>query len=359
MALSNSNNKKPIVSIIVPVYNSEKTISRCIKSLTNQTLEDIEILLINDGSSDSSKDVLEELAKNDIRIRVINKSNTGVSDTRNLGIKESKGIYIGFVDADDYVDNSLYKNLIDEAKKYKLDMVMCKYITIKNSCCFEEDLDINLNQNSETLKRNLILNMIGPQDEESFNKQSTIMGSVWRSVYLRDVIIKNNIMFEVNSSYAEDLVFNLKFLIKCNQIKIIDKALYYYDLTNSGLSKGYRDDFLKVVKNLSMQIEEILKCDEICNLSYNEFNRRLSFVYFQYYNTVLRNIVNNKSAFSKKYRKKLKSVVNDKQISSSLKYIKFNKLNFKNKYMFLIFRYNLYSLALIKWLIKSIKDILK
>lgn len=111
------------VSIIVPIYNVEKYIERCIKSLISQTYRDIEILLINDGSPDDSKTICERYEKIDKRIKLYNKENGGLSDTRNYGLKRAKGEYILFVDSDDYIESNTVEVLISEMKKDNLDIV--------------------------------------------------------------------------------------------------------------------------------------------------------------------------------------------------------------------------------------------
>ncbi len=110
------------VSVIVPVYNVEKYLEECIESLINQTLTDIEIICINDGSTDNSLKILEELQKKDNRIKIINQKNSGVSSARNNGIENATGEYIGFVDSDDWIDSDYYEKLYNTAKKYNSDI---------------------------------------------------------------------------------------------------------------------------------------------------------------------------------------------------------------------------------------------
>lgn len=105
------------VSIIIPIYNTEKYIKDCLDSVVNQTLDDIEIICINDGSTDNSLKLINDYAKRDKRIKVINQENKGQGTARNIGIKESKGEYIGFVDFDDYIDLKMYEKLFYESKK--------------------------------------------------------------------------------------------------------------------------------------------------------------------------------------------------------------------------------------------------
>ena len=115
------------VSVIVPVYNVEKYIRKCLDSLVNQTLEDIEIIVVNDGSKDSSIDILKEYAEKHNNIKVYEKENGGLSDARNYGLQFATGKYIAFLDSDDYVDVNLYKRMYEKAKAEDSDMVECNF----------------------------------------------------------------------------------------------------------------------------------------------------------------------------------------------------------------------------------------
>lgn len=118
------------VSVIVPVYNVEKYFCRCIDSIKNQTYENLEIILVDDGSTDNSGNMCDEIAKTDDRIVVIHKENGGLSDARNAGLDISTGDYIGFVDSDDYIDADFYKLLVDNLEKYNADVSCCRYANV-------------------------------------------------------------------------------------------------------------------------------------------------------------------------------------------------------------------------------------
>ena len=118
--------KKPLISIIVPVYKVEKYLNRCIHSIVNQTMKDLEIILVDDGSPDTCPKMCDDWAKKDKRIKVIHQKNKGLSAARNHGIKISKGKYIGFVDSDDYIDKYMYENMVSVLIKEQGDMCCCK-----------------------------------------------------------------------------------------------------------------------------------------------------------------------------------------------------------------------------------------
>lgn len=120
-----SKNLNPLISIIVPVYNMEKYINRCVDSILNQEYKNIEVILVDDGSKDSSPKICDEYAKKDNRIKVFHKENGGQGSARNLGIDNANGEYIGFVDSDDYIDEKMYKTLVNNAIKYNADISCC------------------------------------------------------------------------------------------------------------------------------------------------------------------------------------------------------------------------------------------
>ena len=118
---------RPLISIIIPVYNAESYIRRCLESVLSQTYKEIQVILVNDGSTDDTLSILEEYSRSDSRIQLINKDNSGVSKTRNIGIDISDGEYIGFVDADDYLEPEMYEKLYNAIKKTAADVACCGY----------------------------------------------------------------------------------------------------------------------------------------------------------------------------------------------------------------------------------------
>ena len=147
----------PILSIIVPVYNVEIYLERCIKSILNQSFKEFELILINDGSTDKSRDICDKYSKLDTRIIVVHQKNLGVSAARNTGLDIARGKYIGFVDADDFIHYSMYKIMIDVIKNTSSDMVVCDYIkvdeTYKESEKEIEKVDVESFDKNEVLNK--------------------------------------------------------------------------------------------------------------------------------------------------------------------------------------------------------------
>lgn len=197
-------------SIIIPVYNVKKYLSQCLDSVINQTYPHIEIICVNDGSTDSSLQILEEYAKKDNRIKIINQENQGVSVARNNGIDIVTGDYVLFVDADDWIDLETCKTLSIELTNQHVNIIV-------------------FNHNVVTHKS------VRPAKALSSNKFA-----LWAACYKASIIKDNNINFPENIKFSEDHVFKYNYLYYVKDIKYIDKYLYFYNLTNeNSATKNY------------------------------------------------------------------------------------------------------------------------
>ena len=261
------------ISIIIPVYNMEKFIPRCLESLVNQTLKDIEIIVVNDGSTDNSLELLNEYKNKDSRIVVIDKANSGVSEARNTGIKKATGEYIGFVDPDDWIKKEMYEKLYNTAKDNDCDVVMCNFIKSFNDGRYE-------NEKIEVTKNKVI-------EKPLLNELNAInlCLSVWKGIYKRSLIIDNNIQFPKEIIIGEDKIFNMIALGKCNRFYYVDGNYYYYYYNNNGAVRTYRKNFLEQQLALIEKQEEILKNMEVSNMFIEKLNA-------QYIDNILLSIYN-------------------------------------------------------------------
>ena len=231
---------EPKISVIVPIYNSEKYLKKCIDSILNQTLEDIEIILINDGSKDNSHLIcLEYQEKFKEKIKYINNINIGCSATRNLGIKEAKAEYITFVDSDDYIEKDMYKDMYNLMIKEDYDIV-----TIKRK--FPK---LSMSRNDIFDEKNLIV-------------------YVYNKLFKKKIVIDNNIHFIENSHHQEDMVFSFIYSLYVGKIGLVNKLNYNYILhdNNSVFNLKKRletfisyDYLYKYLKNKNVD-KDIYKC---------------------------------------------------------------------------------------------------
>lgn len=178
------------VSIIVPVYNVSKYLKRCLDSLVNQTLKEIQIILVNDGSTDNSLYICQQYANKDKRIILVNKKNGGLSSARNEGLKFVTSKYVAFVDSDDYVDTNMYLTLYSKLKENNLDTIFCGYYKQDKSGKFircQETLEYKCYSDKDSIN-NLLMNMIG--SEPNYEHTAKYFMTVWRALYSIDVIKK-------------------------------------------------------------------------------------------------------------------------------------------------------------------------
>ncbi len=234
---------REVVSIIIPVYNVEKYLEKCINSVLEQTFKDIKIILVDDGSTDKSPDICDKYSKKDERVCVIHKKNQGVSEARNTGINNANGKYVIFIDSDDCIDKDLVDKYIQLMERKKADFLLNRYRVIDNQ---------NVRDCIEFYKTGSITR------EQAFNFlfcQHGVFGSVWCKMFVLDVIKKNNLKFDASTRIAEDLLFNAQYMKFANSIVYINEPKYsYYLRKDSALGNfwlGYNEkwfEYLWVMK---------------------------------------------------------------------------------------------------------------
>ena len=233
---------QPLVSIILPVYNAQNHLARCVGSICAQTYRNIEIIILNDGSKDQSLPVCEEFRQKDPRILLVDKANSGVSDTRNLGLKLASGKYVEFVDSDDYLDPDFTERLVAAAEENEADFVIAPYKMVipAGASKPEQVLDkiqdelgvMSVARPPEVREYGFL--PAGVYDKDTFalrlmDKPASYFYSVlWNKRYRRDILTGNDIQFVSEMRWAEDLVFNLRYIQYAERFVAIDKPGYYY-----------------------------------------------------------------------------------------------------------------------------------
>ena len=233
---------QPLVSIILPVYNAQNHLARCVGSICAQTYRNIEIVILNDGSKDQSLPVCEEFRQKDPRILLVDKANSGVSDTRNLGLKLASGKYVEFVDSDDYLDPDFTERLVAAAEENEADFVIAPYKMVipAGASKPEQVLDkiqdelgvMSVARPPEVREYGFL--PAGVYDKDTFalrlmDKPASYFYSVlWNKLYRRDILTGNDIQFVSEMRWAEDLVFNLRYIQYAQRFVAIDKPGYYY-----------------------------------------------------------------------------------------------------------------------------------
>lgn len=195
----------PKVSVVVPVYNVEKYLKRCVESILAQTLKDIEIILVDDGSKDKSGKICDEYVQIDNRIKVIHKKNGGLSSARNAGLEIAQGEYVGFVDSDDDIANNMYQRMYETMEKEKVDFVMADYMRIpEDGKSFLKTLNIDGGRyNKDAIRKKLF-----PQLIMGENLEYGPLLSVWHCLYRTAFLRKHNLKFDEEVRWSEDNIFS-------------------------------------------------------------------------------------------------------------------------------------------------------
>jgi len=258
---------QPKVSIIVPVYNAGKYLERCINSLRSQTLEDIEMIFVDDASTDSSLEICNKTALEDSRIKVLHKENEGAGMARNAALKIATGKYIGFVDSDDYVDLNMFKTLYEKAVKYNSDLVMSGVLFVDGNMFCEDgectckayfDKDTHF-ETEESLKK-LRLGIIGATPEDSDDSKYGM--SIWKNLFKSEIIKENNLTFQSEREMlSEDALFMIDYISCINKATGINEAFYNYCRNGDSISKSYKKDRFEKSLVFVNEVEKRFKKD--------------------------------------------------------------------------------------------------
>ena len=211
-----------LVSIIIPIYNVEKYLNRCVDSIINQTYSNLEIILVNDESPDKSSVICEDYKLKDLRVKVIHKKNGGLSDARNAGLEIASGDYIMFLDSDDYIENNMIESLLKVAIENQSDIVLCGF--------YADFVDVN-EQLIFSRERKGIKGTFTKSDFCEIpldNELIGLLGYAWNKLYRKQVIDENKHRFIKGLSLVEDIVFNGPILSECNKISFSDETLVHY-----------------------------------------------------------------------------------------------------------------------------------
>ncbi|MGD1416410.1 glycosyltransferase family 2 protein [Bacillus stercoris] len=218
----------PLVSVVIPVYNAEKYLSTCIESVLNQTLRELEVIIVDDGSKDSSKKIIQEYASKDNRIVPIFQENQGVSIARNNALDKAKGDFIVFVDADDRVHEDAYESMLNAITHHGVDIVFSEVIWDyeDKSKNFIKKFSIDANQPifRDKIKQVILVDFL-------YNGS---YGGVWNKMFKKSFIEDNNLRFPPNKSLGEDWIFCLEAFTHCDSTYYIDTPYYYYRQVNDG-----------------------------------------------------------------------------------------------------------------------------
>ena len=245
----------PKISIILPVYNAEKYIKETLDSVLSQTFHDFEVVAVNDGSTDSSLGILTSYRERDGRIKVIDKPNTGVSDTRNVAIKAAEGEYLAFLDSDDIYAPEYLERMYLAALEKRADVVVCDYVTFRGDA---PTFDSNERAEATEVSIRELLD-------------TGLMTSMCVKLVSKNVITDNDITFDANIKYSEDLFYSWKVCLASERTCRIKDHLYGYRLTGTGATSKYHDgiyyQYGKAFKDITAFAYDVDKAYEVDNIN--------------------------------------------------------------------------------------------
>ena len=272
------------VSVIVPVYNAEKYLKKCLQSLVEQTLSDIEIICINDGSTDNSLSIIEQFAKSDSRIKIITTQNRGQSQARNKGLEIAKGEYTGFLDSDDYADTTMFEKLYTAAKQNDSDVVMCGVYILneKTGAITSNDPYFGLKIFEEQKDMGVFFNGVFSY-EQCRDFLFRICVVPWNKLIKTDFLKKNSIKFAEGLSF-EDNIFSLELLLNAGRISLVNEPLPYYRFGSvHSLTYGINDysklDLFNVFNKMEVVLRDMGVFEEFGEYFFNHKKNTLLYWY--------------------------------------------------------------------------------
>lgn len=339
---------KPKVSVVVPVYNTEKYLKRCLDSLVKQSLQEIEIIIVDDGSKETCSALCDELSKTDARIKVAHKQNAGLGYARNTGIELCSGEYVGFVDSDDYVAPEMFERLYTAASKQGADLAVSGLSFVGGNTFSQADEVLPKSYfTEETLFQNekikdLLLGVVGALPHEPDDSRYGV--SVCKNIFKTEIIQEKNIRFlSEREILSEDTLFMVDFIKEITSAVGIPGAYYCYCRNGESLSKAYNaqrfEKSIIFLKELEKRIEDTLDREE-----YKIYLDRLT----QAFGRILcsQEILHAKSENIKfsALRKRLKEICTNDEISNALKTYPWQKLPIKQAVFAFAMKYKLFLL---------------
>lgn len=316
----------PLISIIIPIYNQEKLLARCLDSILMQDYKNLEIILINDGSKDSSPQLCDAYAEKDNRIVVVHKENAGVAEARNSGLDVATGDYISFIDPDDWIESNTYSTLVGELTENDIDII--RFQAYKSNGSILNEIPFDGIYTDQTLT-DFQLAMIGsPKFGGMF-----ILGVLWLHIYKRELINKNNIRFDKELRRCEDRLFCIQAILNANKIRFTKHTLYHYETSDNSLSNRY--DPIRWEQELHF-LKELRKAYQVKSENFrNEADIRIKSDY------ILRAIVSmnheffsqNNNSFSFR-KKRISQIINDENVVISIKNLEKEELGKKGNLIF-------------------------
>ena len=334
--------QKSLVSVVIPIYNVEQYLERCLNSVVNQTYQNLEIILVDDGSSDSCPQICDEWANKDKRIKVIHKENEGLGMARNTGIDNATGEYICFWDSDDYVSLNTIEKCCERLKEEKAEMIFFGLTTVNNKgeiiSTFVPDTEKQIYENEEILSF-FLPELIAPNPQKGGKPKLAMSANT--ALYSTKLINEYNWRFvSERQIISEDVYSLLSFYRWVKKVVVLPEALYFYYKNTNSLTQSYRKDRYEKIKYF--YLESIKLCEKLGYSS--EIKHRISKPYLAYTITALKQEVLI-AASKKKCENPLKKIIEDELLQKILENNKEDKVSITRKILFWAIRHKQYGIC--------------
>lgn len=300
--------KRELFSIVIPVYNCEKYLNKCIDSVLNQTFENFEVLLIDDGSTDRSRKICDEYLKKDKRIKVIHQKNSGVSSARNVGIDMAKGKYLSFLDSDDYVDEYWLETSIKYLNNYDIELLNYGFISEVSNDEKNDMTEVYTVEKYYSSKEMIKEDLVYLWDKH-------MLYNIWNKIYLTEIIRKNDLKFP-NYNFAEDMYFNMEYLKHVNKFCNSSACFYHYiKERKESLTQKFNEKLFEIRVKEFYEFNEYFENNGFLREEYIEFSSR------RFIERVLGCVENVCACNMKRQNKKgkIKMMINNKTVRYTLK----------------------------------------
>lgn len=336
------------VSVIIPIYKVEKYLSRCLDSVVNQTLDDIEIVLVDDGSPDSCPEICDRYAKKDSRIKVIHKKNEGLGYARNSGMLIATGEYIAFLDSDDYVSKDMYEKVYSELKRTDADCCVTGYVVKKDSgdeIHKENPLGTAVYESDDIITK-VLAGMLGSKPDQA--RDTDVGMSVWKCVYRKELLQDKGILFPSERELiSEDIIFQIRVLPQVKRVCTLSEVMYYYceNANSQSLTKTYsKDKFDRYKKLYNVELGMLSKI-KFCE----ETRLRATRMFLGNTRVCIKQICQSTENSKQEKKTLLQEICDDKEIQDVLKWYPWKDNPLRQKIVTLLIKKK--CVRLIMWLV--------
>lgn len=327
-----------LVSIIIPVYNSEHTLRKCLNSIVDQTYSNLEVILVDDGSVDKSNQICKEYCRKYSFFKLFEQENSGPAKARNYGVDQSSGEYIYFIDADDYLDPELIGSMVTAAEQYDAEMVICNYYTEKNGVSVPHEYLYDSGLCSDSVCRNISLSLINDVSEKR------IPPYVWVRMICRSCLESPAIRFSESLHRSEDYHFSVRLHFRINRICIISEGPRYHYVDNySSITHSYVNNYWESVRQIYFDLNK--------NFSdYQDVDERLKIMLIQRMLVSLNNSC--RISCQKQFLREAKEILSDELIKDAVHFFPLKKGIENFGVLFFLLKFKLNSIVLLRYLIK-------